>query len=450
MSPQSYHQLETFKCSLNGTGTSVLYGRLAWVVRFAALLLLVSVFSAPVTAAVCGELATQEQNKLPHAEDDKQEDKNPVAEAPVEEEHGNPEKTGEAHSAEGDAKHEQASIESEHGHASEEEHAAVGGHGDDDAHHGDVSNFDYFLSQNHLMAHVQDADHFSLPSFNTLISGFSLFGHTEDPGKSIMIPQVSPWSDEAPLMKEPEGELQKFLGKITFQPTKFIVLEFLAAAFVFFLFVWLGKKIQTGDAPKGRVWNALESVIVFVRDEIAKPSIGSHDYKQFLPFLLTVFFFILTMNLMGMFPLFGTPTSSISITASLAISVFVLVLFTGTRKLGVIGFWKAQAPHIDVKGPMKLPLVAGIWCIEVFGLFIKHMVLAVRLFANMFAGHLVLAVLIGFVGAMWGTYMSWVVIPGVVGSSLALNMLELLVAFIQAYVFTFLAALFIGAAVHPH
>ncbi|MCP4080783.1 MAG: F0F1 ATP synthase subunit A, partial [Planctomycetaceae bacterium] len=95
-------------------------------------------------------------------------------------------------------------------------------------------------------------------------------------------------------------------------------------------------------------------------------------------------------------------------------------------------------------------LTIGIWAIEVFGLFIKHMVLAVRLFANMFAGHLVLAVLIAFIGAMWGTHMNWVIVPGVLGSSIAINILELLVAFIQAYVFTFLTALFIGAAAHPH
>ena len=357
----------------------------------------------------------------------------PTASAWVQEEHAE----GESHEEDG------------HEHAESEEHS--GEHGAD---HAEVSNFDYFLSQDHLMGHTQDSDHFSIPSLRIFTkdneNGFSFFGHNDDSRKTITIPQISPWSDESPLMKEPEGELQQFLGKITFQPTKFIVLELLAAIFVFFLFLWLAKKIQAGDAPKGRIWNALESCIVFVRDEVAKPSIGSSDYKYFVPFLLTTFFFILTMNLMGMFPMFGTPTSSISVTASLALTVFGVVMFTGSKKLGLVGFWKAQAPHIELDGWMKAPLTLGIWCIEVFGLFIKHMVLAVRLFANMFAGHLVLAVLVGFIGAMWGTHMNWIVIPGVIGSSLALNLLELLVAFIQAYVFTFLAALFIGAAVHPH
>jgi F-type H+-transporting ATPase subunit a len=153
---------------------------------------------------------------------------------------------------------------------------------------------------------------------------------------------------------------------------------------------------------------------------------------------------------MGMFPLLGTPTGNISVTTALAISVFAIVLFTGMKKLGLIGFWKAQAPHMDLPGPMKVPMTIGIWCIEIFGLFIKHMVLAVRLFANMFAGHMVLAVLVGFVGAMWGTYMGLIVVPASIGASVAISLLELLVAFIQAYVFAFLSALFIGAAIHPH
>ncbi len=329
--------------------------------------------------------------------------------------------------------------------------SAAGEHGEHEhAAHGDVSNFDYFLSQDYLISHVQDPDHFTFPMFQDQDGKFHPIGSDEAKARYWYIPQLSPYTEAEPLVKEPQGELQQFLGKVTFQPTKFIVLELLAAAFVFFLFVWLAGKVRDGSAPRGRLWNALESVIYFVRDEVAKPSIGSHDYKVFLPFLLTTFFFILVMNLMGMFPLWGTPTSNISITSSLALVVFGIVLFTGMKKLGVVGFWKAQAPHVDVDGWMKLPLTIGIWAIEVFGLFIKHMVLAVRLFANMFAGHLVLAVLIGFIGAMWGTYMNWIVIPGVVGSSLAINLLELLVAFIQAYVFTFLTALFIGAAVHPH
>ena len=350
-----------------------------------------------------------------------------------------------------DEHHEDEHHEDEHHDDKAHSHAGDDDHSHDDHHGEPLSNFDYFLNQDWLISHVQDSDHFTIPGFFDHEDNFSIFGHDGHKSRKLTIPQVSPYTDETPLYAESEDEnVSKFLGRITFQPTKFIVLMLIAAAFVFFLFVWLANKIKDGHAPQGKMWNALEAMIYFVRDDVAKPSIGSHDYKKFLPFLLTTFFFILTMNLMGMFPLFGTPTSNISVTASLALVVFLIVLFTGMKKLGVVGFWKAQAPHVDVDGPLKYPLTVGIWGIEVFGLFIKHMVLAVRLFANMFAGHLVLAVLIAFIGAMWGTHMNWVIIPGVLGSSLAINILELLVAFIQAYVFTFLTALFIGAAAHPH
>jgi F-type H+-transporting ATPase subunit a len=169
-----------------------------------------------------------------------------------------------------------------------------------------------------------------------------------------------------------------------------------------------------------------------------------------LPFLWTIFFFILTLNLLGLIPLLGSATGSVSVTGALALSTFAVVMYSGMKKMGVAGFWKAQAPHMDLPAAMKYVLVPTIWVIEVFGLFVKHLVLAVRLFANIFAGHLVLAVFVAFIGVAWNHYLSIGVIPTVIGASLAINLLELLVALIQAYVFTFLSALFIGAALHPH
>ena len=252
----------------------------------------------------------------------------------------------------------------------------------------------------------------------------------------------------------PAVKQNDFLGPITFQPTKFIVLELLAAIIVAALFITLGRKIKSGDPVKGRFWNMLEAGCVYVRDEIARPSIGTKDSERFLPFLWTVFFFVLAMNLIGMVPGLGSATGSISITASIALVVFGVVLFTGMKKMGAVGFVKAQAPHIEIDGalsPLKYILVPMIWAIEVFGLFIKHVVLAVRLFANMFAGHLVLAVFVAFIGVAWASLaLQVVVVPSVIGASVGIYLLELLVAFIQAYVFTFLAALFIGAAIHPH
>ncbi|MCL4155618.1 UNVERIFIED_CONTAM: hypothetical protein GTU68_013616 [Idotea baltica] len=147
-----------------------------------------------------------------------------------------------------------------------------------------------------------------------------------------------------------------------------------------------------------------------------------------------------------MVPGLGAATGSLTVTAALALVVFGVVIGTGSKKMGVLGFWKAQVPHMDLPAALGVILVPMIWAIEVFGLFVKHVVLAVRLFANMFAGHLVLAVFVAFVGVI-GTYWAGIAVGPAV---LAISLLELMVAFIQAYVFTFLTALFIGAAVHPH
>jgi F-type H+-transporting ATPase subunit a len=301
---------------------------------------------------------------------------------------------------------------------------------------------DYYLHPDHLIGHAQDSDHFVVPNLNP---GSETFLRES---VELKIPNPLGFTDEHPMIAVPPND---FLGSVSFAPTKFIVLELLAAVLLAVVFISLGRKIKSGAPVKGRFWNMLEAGVVFVRDDIARPSIGSKDADQFLPFLWTIFFFVLAMNLIGMVPMFGAATSSLSITASLALVVFGVVLYTGMKKMGVVGFWKAQAPHMDLPGPLKYTLVPMIWAIEVFGLFIKHLVLAVRLFANMFAGHLVLAVFVAFIGVAWSSsLLTAVVVPGSVFGSVGISLLELLVAFIQAYVFAFLSALFIGAAVHPH
>jgi len=120
------------------------------------------------------------------------------------------------------------------------------------------------------------------------------------------------------------------------------------------------------------------------------------------------------------------------------------------KKMGVVGFLKAQVPSMDLPKPLAVVLIPGIWFIEVFGLLVKHFVLAVRLFANMFAGHLVLAVMIGFVGVTYSTVLVYGVAPMAAIGAVLFGLLEIFVAFLQAYVFTFLAALFIGSAQHAH
>ena len=197
-------------------------------------------------------------------------------------------------------------------------------------------------------------------------------------------------------------------------------------------------------------------MLLFIRDEVARPAIGAHDADRFLPYLWTIFFFVLTCNLLGMIPWLGSPTGALGVTGTLALMTFAAVVGAGSQKLGAAGFWKAQVPPMDLPLPLAIFLKPMLFLIEVVGLLIKHFVLSVRLLANMFAGHLVLGVLVAFVavvGAQVSSYLSPLFLGVSVASifgSVALSLLELFVAFLQAYIFTFLSALFIGMAVHPH
>ena len=162
-----------------------------------------------------------------------------------------------------------------------------------------------------------------------------------------------------------------------------------------------------------------------------------------------MFFFILFCNLLGMVPGGASATGNINVTFMLATLTLVTVVIAGMRAMGVAGFWVSIVPKMDVPGWLKPPLWGLMFVIEVLGLFIRHIVLSVRLFANMLAGHIVLAVILGFIAQATGM-MTWIVTPASLFGGVALSLLELFVAFLQAYIFTFLAALFIGSAAHPH
>jgi F-type H+-transporting ATPase subunit a len=237
-----------------------------------------------------------------------------------------------------------------------------------------------------------------------------------------------------------------------FQVTKYMVLEVVAAALMILIFVPLAWRIRKGNAPRGPYWNFFESILVFIRNEVARPAIGAKDADRFLPFLWNMFFFVLICNLLGMVPWLGSPTGSLAVTGALAMCVFAMTIGTGMRAHGAVGFWTGLVPPMEVPGPMVLFLKPMLFGIEVLGLAIKHSVLAVRLLANMFAGHLVLAVIVSFIGATAHTYVIlWLgVTAGSLGGAVAISLLELFVAFLQAYIFTFLSALFIGMAIHQH
>ncbi len=299
-----------------------------------------------------------------------------------------------------------------------------------------------YLDTGHLFEHVQDTDYIETPKFLGLRFTDS-HGH---PKSGFKLPNPLGTSREEPLIKVGEKSIFNVVGK----PTKFMGLEFLGAIILVVIFVGLARRVQGGKPVQGRFWNLIETFVKFVRDDIARPAIGKKDADRFLPFLLTTFFFILVLNLLGMIPMFGSATGAISVTAVLAVATFIVVVGSGMQKMGVIGFLKAQIPSMDLPTAIAIFLLPLIFVIEIFGLLVKHFVLAVRLFANMFAGHLVLVVLVSFVGVTYTTWLVYAVGPLAVVGTVAFSMLELFVAFLQAYVFTFLAALFIGSAQHAH
>ena len=235
-----------------------------------------------------------------------------------------------------------------------------------------------------------------------------------------------------------------------FRITKFMVVELIAALLMIAIFVPLARRLRSGGAPRGRLANIFEAMLIFIRDEVARPSIGEHYADRFLPFLWTLFFFVLFGNLLGMLPWLGSPNGSLSCTTAMAAVTFIVVVGAGMKTFGIVGFWKGQVPHVEIPFVMGIFLKPMLFAIEVVGLLVKHAILAMRLFANMFAGHLVLVVIMGFIVQLAGTWIWYGVAPVSVLGSVALNLLELLVCFIQAYVFTFLAAIFIGMAVHQH
>lgn len=241
-------------------------------------------------------------------------------------------------------------------------------------------------------------------------------------------------------------ELPNVLG---FQITKFMVMEVVAALLIIAIVVPLARHVARNKVTRGPLLNAFEAMVVFIRDGVARPAIGGHDADAFLPYLWTVFFFVLFCNLLGLVPGGASPTGDINVTGVLAAVTLGTVFFAGMRAQGVAGFFKGIVPHLDVPRWLHPFLWVLMFVIELFGLLIKHFVLAVRLFANMLAGHIVLTVILSFI-LMASGIITYLVTPASVLGVVALSLLELLVAFLQAYIFAFLAAVFIGSVQHAH
>ncbi|MCY1634652.1 F0F1 ATP synthase subunit A [Marinifilum sp. D737] len=329
--------------------------------------------------------------------------------------------------------------------------------------HQDTHKKEKFEPGNFIMDHIADAydwhilsykdKHVSVPLPVIVISeqsGFhmfmsSKFHHGHDAYKGFYIAQEGDFRGKV---------VEKIAGKevrpFDISMTKNVVAMLISMIFLMWIFISVAKAYtrRKGQAPKG-MQSLMEPLILFVRDEIAKPAIGEKKYEKYMPFLLTIFFFIWLNNLMGLVPLIpggANVTGNITITMVLALFTFIITTVNGNKNYWVHIFNTPGVPWW-LKFPVPLmPLV------ELMGVFTKPFVLMVRLFANITAGHMIvlafvsLIFIFGQISPMLGYGTSVISVLFVI----FMDMLELLVALIQAYVFTLLSALYFGMATEEH
>jgi F-type H+-transporting ATPase subunit a len=220
--------------------------------------------------------------------------------------------------------------------------------------------------------------------------------------------------------------------------TKYTVYMWIAAALL--LLILLPMARRRGGVYHG-IYNAFEALIVYVRDEIVYANIGREDGRPYVPFIATLFFFILFMNLLGLVPYGGTPTGNLAVTGVLALFSMIVIEISGIVVNGPVRYAKSLVPEgVPLfLAPIMIP-------IEIIGHFAKPFALMIRLFANMTAGHVVILSMLGLIFLL----KAWLVVPISVGFALFIFLLELLIAFIQAYIFSVLTAVFINLSRHPH
>ncbi len=252
-----------------------------------------------------------------------------------------------------------------------------------------------------------------------------------------------PFVGEVPL---PTGW---YVFGIDVSPTKHVVFMIVAATLVFLTMLLAARQVRRrqaeGRAPRG-FGGAIEAMVLFVRNDVAIANIG-HGGERFAPYILTLFFFILYCNLLGLVPWGATPTGNLGVTAALAITAFVTIEVSGMVALGAKGYLKTIVmvpPGMKGVGAVVMALIMT--PVELIGKLVKPFALCLRLFANMTAGHFVILALLGLIFV----FGSWLVAGGTVLFVLFMMCLELLVAFLQAYIFALLTSVFIGMMQHEH
>ena len=263
------------------------------------------------------------------------------------------------------------------------------------------------------------------------------------------------------LLPEKVEELLHQLSTLNVNGAKYGPSEFVLTNYIFFMAIAIlllfavvfYARRHLAMVPKNKLSNAVEALAEFVRNDIAVAMIG-HDGSKYFPFLATMFFFILANNILGLIPGSKPGTGTMGITVALSTTVFIFFNAVGFKNQGLWGYIKSFAPH-----GVPFPINLVVWLIEVFSAFLRIFTLAVRLFANMYAGHIILGIFAILTAlfvepaiASFTTANALGALPSIGWLTLmtALYMLEVLVAFVQAYVFTVLTAVYIGSAAHAH
>ena len=230
---------------------------------------------------------------------------------------------------------------------------------------------------------------------------------------------------------------------LDFSITKGVVSIMFTFLLMFILFSSLAKSYAKNGGIASGVGRFFEPIVLYIRDDIAIPNIGEKKYRKYMSFLLTVFFFVWFLNMLGLTPLGINVTGNIAVTLCLALITFLLTNLTGTKD-----YWLHIFDPLGstMKWYAKIPLYIILIPIEVLGIFIKPFSLLIRLYANMQAGHIVLMSLIG----LMFIFKSWLGSPLSFGLAFAISLIEVLVALLQAYIFTMLSALYFGFASEEH
>ena len=233
------------------------------------------------------------------------------------------------------------------------------------------------------------------------------------------------------------------IGGTTLAVTQHLVMMWIVGA-ALIVFLSFAARSETGAGKRLRT--AVEAILIYIRDSILEP-IFHERTEAYLPYFLTLFFFIFCCNLAGLVPYAATATGNISVTGGLALCTFMLMQFAGIKEQGLTSYLK----HIAPSG-IPWPVLIILYPIEILGMFVRCIALTIRLFANMIAGHIValsFLYLIFIFGAMSKPVGFMVALPAV-ALALFISLLDVLVGLLQAYIFTILTALFVGASVHPH